>query len=37
MIREENPIIKPVELEKYSKADFLSEVYMTEEKYDTLL
>ena len=36
MIREENPIIKPVELEKYSKADFLSEVYMTEEKYDTL-
>ena len=36
MIREENPIVKPVELEKYSKADFLSEVYMTEEKYDTL-
>ena len=36
MIREENPIVKPSELEKYSKNDFLSEVYMTEEKYDTL-
>ena len=36
MIREENPIVKPAELEKYSKNDFLSEVYMTEEKYDTL-
>lgn len=36
LIREENPIAQKVELEKYTKDDFLSEVYMTEEKYDTL-
>ena len=37
MIREVNPIATPVELEKYSKNDFLNDVYMTEKKYDTLV
>lgn len=37
IIRDENPLPDSVgELEKYSKEDFLSEVFMGEEKYDTL-
>ena len=36
VIREENPITTEERNEKYTKAEFLSEVYMTEEKYDTL-
>ncbi len=38
IIREENQVtpIGSEELETYSKEDFLSEVYMTPEKYDTL-
>lgn len=36
LIREENPLAQPVVLDKYSKEDFLAEVYMTEERYDTL-
>jgi 5-methylcytosine-specific restriction protein B len=37
MIREENPIVQPKEaIPAYSKDDFLSQVYMTEERFDTL-
>lgn len=37
IIRENNPVIKsPVEAEKYTKEQFLNEVYMTGEMYDTL-
>lgn len=37
IIREENPLEKPDELKKkYTKEDFLSKVYMTEERYDVL-
>ena len=37
MIRELNPIKKPdPNVHKYSKADFLSKVYMREERYDVL-
>jgi len=35
-IREENPVTTEANYEKYSKEDFLSEVYMTSEQYDTL-
>lgn len=37
MIREENPIAATEEIEKYNKATFLDEVYMTESKYNTLV
>ena len=37
VIREENPLRRPNELvRKYTKEDFLSKVYMTEERYDVL-
>lgn len=37
IIREENPIKQPDDtIQKYTKADFLSKVYMTEERYDVL-
>ena len=36
VIREENPVVAEENKDKYTKEDFLSEVYMTEEKYDTL-
>ena len=37
MIREENPLVIADEVEKYDKAAFLDEVYMTESKYETLV
>lgn len=37
LIRDENPINEKYKLEKYIKQDFLSEVYMTEEKYESLV
>lgn len=37
LIREENPIASQTDLQKYSKTDFLNEVYMTENQYDTLV
>lgn len=37
IIREENPIVDDTEdIEKYTKEDFLADVYMSEEKYETL-
>ena len=36
MIREENPLSTEREIPSYTKKDFLSEVYMSEEKYDRL-
>ncbi len=37
MIREENPLKQPdTVIQKYTKEDFLSKVYMTEERYDVL-
>ena len=36
LIREENPKEKDKIVDSYSKADFLNEVYMSEEKYDAL-
>lgn len=36
MIRDENPLNTEVKIPPYTKDDFLSEVYMTEEKYDRL-
>lgn len=37
IIREENPLKKPdTAKQKYTKEDFLSKVYMTEERYDVL-
>lgn len=37
IIREQNPIKKPDDIfPKYTKADFLSKVYMNEERYDVL-
>lgn len=36
MIRDENPLNTEAKIPSYSKDDFLSEVYMTEEKYDRL-
>lgn len=36
MIRDENPINTEVKIVSYTKENFLSEVYMTEEKYDRL-
>lgn len=37
MIRDENPLVQEEKSEKYDKADFLNEVYMTESRYDMLL
>lgn len=37
LIREENPISQNINIEPYSKDDFLKEVYMTREQYDTLV
>lgn len=37
IIREENPLKKEETTEKYDKEDFLNEVYMTENRYETLL
>ncbi len=37
IIREQNPIAVEEENEKYSKEDFLNEVYMTENQYDSLI
>lgn len=37
MIREENPIVATNEVKKYDKDAFLNEVYMTEDKYNTLV
>lgn len=37
MIRDENPLISKKNISPYTKQDFLSEVYMTEEKYDRLV
>lgn len=37
LIREENPIVKPAGIPKYTKKDFLSEVYITDERYEKLL
>ena len=37
IIREQNPIAVEEENEKYSKEDFLNEVYMTENQYDSLV
>lgn len=37
IIREENPIVVVEELDKYTEKEFLSEVYMTKERYDTLV
>lgn len=36
MIRDENPLNTEAEISHYSKDNFLSKVYMTEEKYDRL-
>lgn len=36
MIRDENPLNTEVKIPPYTKDAFLSEVYMTEEKYDRL-
>lgn len=36
MIRDENPLNTEAKIPPYTKEDFLSEVYMTEEKYDRL-
>ncbi len=37
MIREENPLVAKDELAKYTKSDFLDEVFMSEEQYDTIV
>jgi len=37
IIREENPITPKENMETYSKDQFLEEVYMTEERYETLI
>lgn len=37
MIREENPVQTEAAIEGYRKEDFLEQVYMTEERYDTLV
>lgn len=36
MIRDENPLNTEIKIPPYTKDDFLSEVYITEEKYDRL-
>lgn len=37
LIREDNPIRSEAAIDSYSKEDFLDEVYMKEQKYDTLV
>lgn len=37
MIREENPVVTASSSDAYTKDDFLNEVYMTEERYETLV
>ena len=37
IVREANPIASIPEVETYTKNDFLSQVYMTEDRYDTLV
>jgi len=37
MLREENPLAQEEQIEPYTKADFLDEVYMKENRYDTLV
>lgn len=37
IIREDNPVVPESSIEIYSKADFLDEVYMTEERYENLV
>ena len=37
IIREENPVKTAPIVEKYTKEDFLSQVYMSEDRYDTLV
>lgn len=37
MIREENPIVTASSSDAYTKDDFLNEVYMTEERYETFV
>ncbi len=37
IIREENPIVTASSSDAYTKDDFLNEVYMTEERYETLI
>lgn len=37
IIREENPIVTASSSDAYTKDDFLNEVYMTEERYETLV
>lgn len=37
VIREENPVASAEKVDKYTKEDFLDEVYMTENRYDMLV
>ena len=37
LIREENPVAEETSLEPYTKADFLDDVFMSEERYESLL
>ncbi len=37
LIRDENPIVKEKDVQKYSKEDFLNDVFMDEKKYNTLV
>ena len=37
LVREENPITSQTDTETYNKKDFLNEVYMSGERYDTLV
>ncbi len=37
MLREENPLAQEEQIEPYTKVDFLDEVYMNENRYDTLV
>lgn len=37
MIREENPLFSEQAIDTYTKSDFLDEVYMSEERYDSLV
>lgn len=37
VIREENPVVSVEEVDKYTKEDFLDEVYMTENRYNMLV
>lgn len=37
MIRDENPVQQETSIDSYRKDDFLEKVYMTEERYDTLV